>query len=85
MCYIWLESYGCVDSHYQLLNNVPGTRLAPDFCQQFGTQIITPSETLSYANFQRRTTSNIDSVRVLSDTGGMRSIRSSMKFLRFDI
>ena len=48
MCYIWLESYGCVDSHYQLLNNVPGTRLAPDFCQQFGTQIITPSETLSY-------------------------------------
>ena len=48
MCYIWFESYGCVDSHYQLLNNVPGTRLAPDFCQQFGTQIITPSETLSY-------------------------------------
>ena len=50
MCYIWLESYGCVDSHYQLLNNVPGTRLAPDFCQQFGTQIITPSETLSYSH-----------------------------------
>ena len=48
MCHIWLESYGCVDSHDQLLNNVPGTRLAPDFCQQFGTQIITPSETLSY-------------------------------------
>ena len=31
--------YGCVDSHDQLLKNVPGTRLATDFFNNLGLKL----------------------------------------------
>ena len=46
--YTWLESYGSEDSHGKRLNKIGVTIWLPEFCQHFGSEIITPAETLSY-------------------------------------
>ena len=47
-CYIWLESYGSDDLHDKKLKILGVTIWLTEFCQQFGSEIITPAETLSY-------------------------------------
>ena len=46
-CYTWLESYGSKDSHGKKLQIFGVTIWLTEFCQHFGSQIITLADTLS--------------------------------------
>ncbi len=47
-CYTWLESLATKDSYGKLPKKFRVTSKGAEFCYHFGSEIITPPETLSY-------------------------------------
>ena len=47
-CYTWLESYRGKVSYCKILKIFGVTIWPVEFCQHFGSEFITPAETLSY-------------------------------------